>query len=136
MTGSNIEITVSAILLELYKILIPIDGGRVAAMMVARVTVLVVDGLLAHARLILSIFLMGPLAGVFSRIYGVPLVMEQNFSDYSCQFKFGVHPPLPEKNDTLKEPCLDICPIANKRREIQRNVDVMKYPKHKPCTTS
>ncbi|KAE8697169.1 putative Tetratricopeptide repeat (TPR)-like superfamily protein [Hibiscus syriacus] len=65
----------------------------------------------------------------FKDYVGVPLVMEPNFNDYSCQFKFGVNPPLPENDDTLKQPCLDICPIANKRRVIQKNVDVMTCPK-------
>ncbi|XP_022757852.1 uncharacterized protein LOC111304992 isoform X3 [Durio zibethinus] len=70
-----------------------------------------------------------PTQSFFKHYMGVPLVMEPNFSDYSCQFKFGVHPPFLENDDTLKEPCLDICPNANNRRDIQKNVDLMKCPK-------
>ncbi|XP_007051131.2 PREDICTED: beta-carotene isomerase D27, chloroplastic isoform X1 [Theobroma cacao] len=147
-------------LLELYKILIaPIDGGKVAAVMVARVTVLTCQWLMGTSN-VNSVDLPDgtscnsgvfverckyleeskcvgicintcklPTQSFFKDCMGVPLVMEPNFSDYSCQFKFGVFPPLPENDAALKEPCLDICPIANKRREIQRNVDVMKCPK-------
>lgn len=87
---------------------------------------------------------------------GVPLLMEPNFNDYSCQvypissqldpfqqyiflklthylspiqFKFGVIPPLPEDDATLKEPCLDICPNATRRKEIAKNINVEQCPK-------
>ncbi|XWS31835.1 hypothetical protein CRYUN_Cryun23aG0110300 [Craigia yunnanensis] len=147
-------------LLELYKILIaPIDGGKVAAMMVARVTVLTCQWLMGtctvnsvdlpdgtscnsgvfveRCKYLEESKCVGicintcklPTQSFFKDYMGVPLVIEPNFSDYSCQFKFGVHPPLLENDVTLEEPCLDICPIANKRREIQRNVVVMKCPK-------
>ncbi|KAL2934961.1 Beta-carotene isomerase D27 chloroplastic [Bienertia sinuspersici] len=54
---------------------------------------------------------------------GIPLLMEPNFSDYSCQtfhmhniqFKFGVSPPTPENDSALKEPCLDSCPYVAQR---------------------
>lgn len=80
---------------------------------------------------------------------GVPLVMEPNFKDYSCQvtcqiviqlhrtfdfiksfyiccwpfghvwqFKFGVLPPPPEDDTALKEPCLEACPTANRRKHV------------------
>ncbi|OMO63997.1 hypothetical protein CCACVL1_22118 [Corchorus capsularis] len=147
-------------LLELYKILIaPIDGGKVAAMMVARVTVLTCQWLMGtctvnsvdlpdgtscnsgvfveRCKYLEESKCVGvcintcklPTQSFFKDYMGVPLVMEPNFSDYSCQFKFGVLPPLPENDAALKEPCLDICPIANKRREVQRNVDGMKCPR-------
>ncbi|KAK8702288.1 hypothetical protein V6N13_020649 [Hibiscus sabdariffa] len=147
-------------LLELYKILIaPIDGGKVAAMMVARVTVFTCQWLMGACK-VNSVDLPDgtscnsgvfverckyleeskcvgvcintcklPTQSFFKDYMGVPLVMEPNFTDYSCQFKFGVSPPLPENDDTLKQPCLDVCAIANKRRDIQKNVDVMKCPK-------
>ncbi|XP_022757850.1 beta-carotene isomerase D27, chloroplastic isoform X2 [Durio zibethinus] len=147
-------------LLELYKILIaPIDGGKVAAIMVARVTVLTCQWLMGTCT-VNSVDLSDgtscnsgvfverckyleeskcvgvcintcklPTQSFFKHYMGVPLVMEPNFSDYSCQFKFGVHPPFLENDDTLKEPCLDICPNANNRRDIQKNVDLMKCPK-------
>ncbi|KAL4360498.1 hypothetical protein GQ457_04G029370 [Hibiscus cannabinus] len=147
-------------LLELYKILIaPIDGGKVAAMMVARVTVFTCQWLMGVCK-VNSVDLPDgtscnsgvfverckyleeskcvgvcintcklPTQSFFKDYMGVPLVMEPNFTDYSCQFKFGVSPPLPENDDTLKQPCLDVCAIANKRRDIQKNVDAMKCPK-------
>jgi len=60
---------------------------------------------------------------------GVPLLMEPNFSDYSCQFKFGVLPPQPEDDVAVKEPCLEICPNARRRREFAGSVDAMQCPK-------
>lgn len=147
-------------LLELYKILIaPIDGGKVAALMVARVTVLTCQWLMGtctvnsvdlpdgtscnsgvfveRCKYLEESKCVGvcintcklPTQSFFKDYMGVPLVMEPNFSDYSCQFKFGVQPPSLENDVALKEPCLDICPIASRRREIQSNVDVMKCPK-------
>ncbi|PIA32776.1 hypothetical protein AQUCO_04300010v1 [Aquilegia coerulea] len=59
---------------------------------------------------------------------GVPLVMEPDFSDYSCQFKFGVHPPINEEDKTLSEPCLAICPTATRRREL-RTANELQCPK-------
>ncbi|XP_035844506.1 beta-carotene isomerase D27, chloroplastic isoform X2 [Helianthus annuus] len=58
---------------------------------------------------------------------GVPLLMEPNFSDYSCQFKFGISPP--EDDSTLKEPCLEVCPNATRRRTAATNTHEMKCPK-------
>ncbi|GKC02281.1 beta-carotene isomerase D27, chloroplastic, partial [Tanacetum coccineum] len=106
---------------------------------------------------------------------GVPLLMEPNFNDYSCQhvewpradligyiiqvnaiqlikskaswpsgigievichilnprdfnvqFKFGVSPP---EDSTLKEPCLEACPNATRRRTLATNALEMKCPK-------
>uniref|UniRef100_A0A8R7JWU0 Beta-carotene isomerase D27-like C-terminal domain-containing protein n=1 Tax=Triticum urartu TaxID=4572 RepID=A0A8R7JWU0_TRIUA len=48
---------------------------------------------------------------------GVDLYMEPNFEDYSCQFNFGVPPPPIDTDKALKEPCLDICTNARRRRE-------------------
>lgn len=41
---------------------------------------------------------------------GVPLFMEPNFEDYSCQFKFGVAAPRRDEDQLLLTPCLAICP--------------------------
>ncbi|KAM5558368.1 hypothetical protein ABKV19_020195 [Rosa sericea] len=68
-----------------------------------------------------------PTQSFFKDYMGVPLLMEPNFNDYSCQFKFGVLPPLPEDDVALKEPCLAICPNATRRRE--RNINVEQCPK-------
>ncbi|KAL6500249.1 hypothetical protein OROHE_025615 [Orobanche hederae] len=72
-----------------------------------------------------------PTQAFFKEYMGIPLVMEPNFSDYSCQFKFGLLPPLTEDDSALKEPCLQICPTANRRREIVKSstTDVSKCPK-------
>ncbi|WOL11799.1 beta-carotene isomerase D27, chloroplastic [Canna indica] len=65
-----------------------------------------------------------PTQRFFNEYMGVPLYMEPNFSDYSCQFNFGVLPPPPASDKALHEPCLAICPNARRRRELSnRNVD-------------
>ncbi|XP_057517247.1 beta-carotene isomerase D27, chloroplastic isoform X1 [Amaranthus tricolor] len=134
-------------LLELYRMLItPIGGGRVAAMMVARVTVFTCQWLMGSCS-INSIDLPDgsscqsgvlverckyleeskcvgicvntckiPTQTFFKNHMGIPLLMEPNFTDYSCQFKFGIAPPLPENDSALKEPCLDCCPYASRGR--------------------
>lgn len=43
---------------------------------------------------------------------GIPLTMDPNYNDYSCQFKFGVPPPTPHVDPALTTPCLSICPTA------------------------
>lgn len=61
---------------------------------------------------------------------GVPLMMEPNFTDYSCQFKFGILPPMPSEDKTLLEPCLEICPNATRRRQVGKNENkIIQCPK-------
>ncbi|EYU46818.1 hypothetical protein ABFS82_04G006900 [Erythranthe guttata] len=147
-------------LLELYKMLIsPVAGGKVASVMVARVTALSCQWLMGKC-IVNSVDMPNgstwtsgvfvekckyleeskcvgvcintcklPTQAFFNEYMGVPLVMEPNFIDYSCQFKFGVAPPPPEDDTALKEPCLQICPTANRRREINTATDVSKCPK-------
>ncbi|KAK4273292.1 hypothetical protein QN277_021721 [Acacia crassicarpa] len=147
-------------LLELYKMLIaPIGGGKVAAMMVARVTALSCQWLMGPCK-VNSVDLDNgtscssgvyverckyleeskcasicintckfPTQTFFMDHMGVPLLMEPNFSDYSCQFKFGVLAPQPEDDGILKEPCLESCPLAAKRRVVARNTDEPPCPK-------
>jgi len=43
------------------------------------------------------------------------------------QFKFGVLPP--QDDAILKEPCLEACPNASRRRMVAKNVDVTTCPK-------
>ncbi|RCV15363.1 hypothetical protein SEVIR_3G051400v4 [Setaria viridis] len=62
-----------------------------------------------------------PTQTFFKDHMGVDLYMEPNFEDYSCQFNFGVPPPPLDTDKALKEPCLDICTNARRRREIGRN---------------
>ncbi|CAB4271907.1 unnamed protein product [Prunus armeniaca] len=147
-------------LLQLYKLLIaPIQGGKVAAIMVARVTAITCEWLMGPCT-VNSVDLPDgtswnsgvfvekckyleqskcvgicvntcklPTQAFMKDYMGVPLVMEPNFSDYSCQFKFGIVPPVPEDDATLKEPCLDICPNATRRREFAGNINVQQCPK-------
>ncbi|EXB28573.1 hypothetical protein L484_009732 [Morus notabilis] len=139
-------------LLELYKMLVaPLAGGKVAAVMVARVTALTCQWLMGRCTVnsvdlpdgtscASGVFVekckyleeskcVGicintcrlPTQSFFKDYMGVPLLMEPNFTDYSCQFKFGVNPPLPQYDAILKEPCLEICPNATRRRELASN---------------
>uniref|UniRef100_A0ACD5W3X8 Uncharacterized protein n=1 Tax=Avena sativa TaxID=4498 RepID=A0ACD5W3X8_AVESA len=62
-----------------------------------------------------------PTQTFFKDHMGVDLYMEPNFEDYSCQFNFGVPPPPLDTDKALKEPCLDICTSARRRREIGSN---------------
>nr|CAB3463809.1 unnamed protein product [Digitaria exilis] len=80
-----------------------------------------------------------PTQTFFKDHMGVDLYMEPNFEDYSCQvkhyrlqtfsalrysllqFNFGVPPPPLYTDKALKEPCLDICTNARRRRELGRN---------------
>uniref|UniRef100_A0A6M2EKD2 Beta-carotene isomerase D27-like C-terminal domain-containing protein n=1 Tax=Populus davidiana TaxID=266767 RepID=A0A6M2EKD2_9ROSI len=159
-------------LLHLYKSLVsPIGGGKLAAMMVARVTVITCQWLMGVCK-VNSVDLPDgsswesgvfverckyleeskcvgicvntcklPTQTFFKDYMGIPLLMEPNFNDYSCQFKFGVLPPLPEDDGTLKEPCLEACPIASKRRGAASDMVIMRCPKSRdisafPCLQS
>nr|XP_024933647.2 beta-carotene isomerase D27, chloroplastic isoform X2 [Ziziphus jujuba var. spinosa] len=147
-------------LLELYKMLIaPIAEGKVASLMVARVTAVTCQWLMGRctvnsvdlpdgASWSSGVFVekckylkeskcVGicvntcklPTQSFFNDYMGVPLLMEPNFSDYSCQFKFGVLPPQPEDDSALKEPCLELCPHAAHRREVSgMNVEQCQKP--------
>ncbi|CAI0402822.1 unnamed protein product [Linum tenue] len=148
-------------LLELYKLLIsPLAGGKVAAIMVARVTQVTCQWLMGKCT-VNSVDLPGgkswesgvlverckyleeskcigicvntcklPTQTFFNNYMGVPLLMEPNFTDYSCQFKFGVPAPLPEDDSALKEPCLEICPAASsRRRQVSQGDNTGQCPK-------
>ncbi|KAG7025594.1 Beta-carotene isomerase D27, chloroplastic, partial [Cucurbita argyrosperma subsp. argyrosperma] len=148
------------LLLELYRMLVsPIAGGKVAAIMVARVTAFTCQWLMGTCT-VNSIELPDgsscqsgvfvekckyleeskcigiclntckfPTQSFFKNQMGIPLLMEPNFNDYSCQFKFGVLPPLPEEDSILKEPCLEICPNATRRREVLNKMSATQCPK-------
>ncbi|KAL0919004.1 hypothetical protein M5K25_011066 [Dendrobium thyrsiflorum] len=91
----------------------------------------------------------------FKDYMGIPLYMEPKFSDYSCQifgtyleclqlgllddgapfgldrayeFNFGVPPPPRSSDSALREPCLEICPNANRRKELNKGL-VVQCPK-------
>ncbi|KAG5061846.1 hypothetical protein JHK85_003029 [Glycine max] len=113
-------------LLELYKMLIvPIGGGKIAAMMVYVERCKYLEE--SKCVGICTNTCKFPTQSFFKDHMGVPLLMEPNFGDYSCQFKFGVLPPL---DDTIvKEPCLEACPNASQRRTVARNIDITACPK-------
>ncbi|KAF3629996.1 putative peptidyl-prolyl cis-trans isomerase CYP21-3, mitochondrial-like [Capsicum annuum] len=186
------------LLLELYRMLVaPIDGGKFAALMVARVTALScqwlmgpcsvnsvdlpngsslmsgcdkggfqaqasrllnmkwnwielcssfhelsdsypllqfkVFGMKSHAIFQMAfssyVLFQKMLTTFFKDHMGVPLLMEPNFTDYSCQFKFGILPPQQEFDDALKEPCLEICPNAVRRKEMNHSTHAHKCPR-------
>ncbi|KAB5569528.1 hypothetical protein DKX38_003321 [Salix brachista] len=148
------------LLLHLYKLLVsPIGGGKLAALMVARVTVITCQWLMGVCK-VNSVDLPDgsswesgvfverckyleeskcvgicvntcklPTQTFFKDYMGIPLLMEPNFNDYSCQFKFGVLPPLPEDDSPLKEPCLEVCPIASKGSGAASNMTIKPCPK-------
>lgn len=70
-----------------------------------------------------------PTQTFFKDCMGVPLHMEPNFDDYSCQFNFGVPAPLPADDKAVSEPCLEICPTANRRRDLGNKSLVAQCPK-------
>ncbi|KAG1338804.1 beta-carotene isomerase D27, chloroplastic [Cocos nucifera] len=138
----------------------PIGGGRIASMMVARATALSCQWLVGPCSVnsvdlpdgssrTSGVFVdrckyleeskcIGicintcklPTQTFFKECMGVPLHMEPNFSDYSCQFNFGNLPPSPAIDKALQEPCLAICPNASRRRELGgRSGDIDQCPK-------
>ncbi|KAJ0979935.1 hypothetical protein J5N97_015409 [Dioscorea zingiberensis] len=74
-----------------------------------------------------------PTQTFFKECMGVPLLMEPNFSDYSCQFKFGICPPTQDTDKVLQEPCLNICPNVQRRRNLRVNADTTQCPKATLC---
>ncbi|XP_057422731.1 beta-carotene isomerase D27, chloroplastic isoform X2 [Lotus japonicus] len=115
-------------LLELYKMLIaPLGGGKIAAIMVYVERCKYLEE--SKCVGICTNTCKFPTQAFFKDHMGVPLLMEPNFGDYSCQFKFGVLPPLPEDDTVLKEPCLEACPNASRRRIVTRKTDITECPK-------
>ncbi|XP_072976141.1 beta-carotene isomerase D27, chloroplastic [Typha angustifolia] len=145
------------ILVLFKMLIAPIYGGRIASMMVARATALSCQWLMGPCSVNSIILPDGsscasgvfvekckyleeskcvgicintcklPTQTFFKDYMGVPLYMEPNFADYSCQFNFGVLPPASVSDKALTEPCLEICPNANRRRELGRG-DTAKCP--------
>ncbi|BBN01411.1 beta-carotene isomerase [Marchantia polymorpha subsp. ruderalis] len=58
----------------------------------------------------------------------VPLSMEPNFNDYSCQFKYGVAAPPRDEDPGLLTPCLSICPTAATRSSLRGYVPTEQCP--------
>lgn len=147
-------------LLDLYRLLItPIGGGRLAAVMVARVTAITCQWLMGPCQVntinlpdgsscASGVFVerckyleeskcVGvcintckiPTQTFFKDYMGIPLLMEPKFSDYSCQFNFGILPPPQEDDIALKEPCLEICPSAARMKGSNRESSQNQCPK-------
>ena len=53
-----------------------------------------------------------PTQAFFAQDMGLPLSMEPNYEDFSCQFKFGLTPPPPEADEAFTTPCFSQCPTA------------------------
>ena len=47
---------------------------------------------------------------------GLPLTMDPNYDDYSCQFSFGVAPPPEAADAAFDTPCFAQCPTKRRRR--------------------
>ncbi|KAL3696783.1 hypothetical protein R1sor_010859 [Riccia sorocarpa] len=58
----------------------------------------------------------------------IPLAMEPNFDDFSCQFKYGVAAPPRDEDPGLQTPCLSICPTAITRSSLRRNLQKEQCP--------
>ncbi|KAF6982424.1 hypothetical protein CFC21_000815 [Triticum aestivum] len=105
------------LLLVLFKALLaPIANGQLASMMVFVEKCKYLEESKCLGICINTCKL--PTQTFFKDHMGVDLYMEPNFEDYSCQFNFGVPPPPPDTDKALKEPCLDICTNARRRREL------------------
>ncbi|KAL6865362.1 hypothetical protein ACP4OV_016513 [Aristida adscensionis] len=112
------------LLLVLFKALFaPIANGQLASVMVVNMVFVEKCKYLEESKC-LGICINTcklPTQTFFKDHMGVDLYMEPNFEDYSCQFNFGVQPPPLDTDKALKEPCLDICTNARRRRELGRN---------------
>ncbi len=53
-----------------------------------------------------------PRQAFFTEQLGMPLTMEPNFEDYSCEMVFGRAPPPPAEDAAAAQPCLGSCPSA------------------------
>uniref|UniRef100_N1R325 Beta-carotene isomerase D27-like C-terminal domain-containing protein n=1 Tax=Aegilops tauschii TaxID=37682 RepID=N1R325_AEGTA len=105
------------LLLVLFKALLaPIANGQLASMMVFVEKCKYLEESKCLGICINTCKL--PTQTFFKDHMGVDLYMEPNFEDYSCQFNFGVPPPPIDTDKALKEPCLDICTNARRRREL------------------
>ncbi|OAE21681.1 hypothetical protein AXG93_4170s1220 [Marchantia polymorpha subsp. ruderalis] len=133
-------------LLPLFRQLIaPISDGKVAAIMTGKSQALTESPNVTRAFVTQATcqWLMGPctvnevvladgstqLSGTFMKEkMSVPLSMEPNFNDYSCQFKYGVAAPPRDEDPGLLTPCLSICPTAATRSSLRGYVPTEQCP--------
>ncbi|CAH9089567.1 unnamed protein product [Cuscuta epithymum] len=60
-----------------------------------------------------------PTQDFFTKEFGLPLTMNPNFEDMSCEMVYGQEPPPYEQDPVAKQPCLaDICSMANPRSSV------------------
>lgn len=56
-----------------------------------------------------------PTEAFFGDRLGLPLTMDPNFEDLSCEMKFGVAPPPFEEDPAFNEPCFaHVCSLADR----------------------
>jgi hypothetical protein len=57
-----------------------------------------------------------PTQDFFTKEFGLPLTMNPNFEDMSCEMIYGQMPPPLEKDPAFQQPCFkDICTLASPR---------------------
>ena len=54
-----------------------------------------------------------PTQRFFTDTFGLPLTMEPDFNDLSCQMTFGKPPPPVELDEVYNQPCLSVCNLAS-----------------------
>lgn len=60
-----------------------------------------------------------PTQDFFTNDFGLPLTMNPNFEDMSCEMIYGQLPPPIEEDPAFKQPCFStICPVANENTPI------------------
>ena len=50
-----------------------------------------------------------PVQTFFTKELGMPLTMNPNFENYSCEMVFGLTPPAIDEDEALQQPCLQDC---------------------------
>ncbi|CAM6038223.1 unnamed protein product [Sphagnum compactum] len=59
---------------------------------------------------------------------GVALLMEPNYEDFSCQFKFGVEALPAALDPALQTGCLSMCPTAASRSSLKQTINETQCP--------
>ena len=68
-----------------------------------------------NAQIVLLLCSKRPTESFFTERLGLPLTMDPNFEDLSCEMKFGVTPPPFEEDKAFKEPCFThVCSLADR----------------------
>ncbi|RAL50950.1 hypothetical protein DM860_005306 [Cuscuta australis] len=66
-----------------------------------------------------------PTQDFFTKEFGLPLTMNPNFEDMSCEMVFGQEPPPFEQDPVAKQPCLaGICSMANPSSDVCHKLQV------------